>query len=62
MLAAAGARRPVIRRWPASLVQAAPCLPASETPRALSVLHTAVGTASVSGGGWRTRSGLAGAA
>ena len=25
-LGAAGARRPVIRRWPASIVQAAPCL------------------------------------
>jgi len=58
LLAAAGARRPVIRRWPASLLQAAPCLPASELPGPLTAVHVAAGVASLVGGGW---SGLAGA-
>lgn len=39
VLAAAGARRPVIRVWPRSILQAAPSLPASETPGALTVVH-----------------------
>jgi len=47
VLAAAGARRPVIRRWPASIVQAVPCLPASEAPGALSALHAALGLGSL---------------
>lgn len=55
LLAAAGARRPVIRRWPLSVVQAAPCLPASEVPGAVSLLHAAAtGGAALAGGpaGW----------
>ena len=51
LLAAAGARRPVIRRWPASVVQAAPCMPASETPGATSAaLGIAGGAAALAGG------------
>jgi acetyl esterase/lipase len=59
LLAAAGARRPVIRRWPASIVQAAPCMPASEAPGATSVaLGIAGGAAALAGGA----PGLVGAA
>jgi acetyl esterase/lipase len=61
VLAAAGARRPVIRNWPASVLQAAPCMPASETPWALSLGHAAVAAASLGGGGRRRPSGIAGA-
>lgn len=50
-LAAAGARRPVIRRWPLSLLQAAPCMPASEAPGPMSVLHAATGLGSLLRGG-----------
>ncbi|GAA2568186.1 alpha/beta hydrolase [Pseudonocardia hydrocarbonoxydans] len=50
-LGAAGARRPVIRRWPASIVQAAPCLPASEAPGAMTVLCGVLGVASAVAGG-----------
>lgn len=51
LLAAAGARRPVIRHWPASVVQAAPCMPASEVPGATSVaLGIAGGAAALAGG------------
>lgn len=57
--AAAGARRPVIRRWPLSIVQAAPCLPASEAPGVLGAVHAAAGVAALARGGSR---GLAGAA
>lgn len=51
VLAAAGARRPVIRKWPASILQAAPCFPASEAPGALTALHAAVGGFSLVRGG-----------
>lgn len=51
VLAAAGARRPVLRRWPSSIVQAAPCLPASELPGVLMAVQAAVGgLAAVRGG------------
>ncbi len=59
VLAAAGARRPVIRRWPASIVQAAPCLPASEVPGVLTAVHAVAGAGALLAGG---RSGLAAAA
>lgn len=62
VLAALGARRPVIRRWPWSLAQVVPCLPASEVPGPLSVLFGAVGAASLLGGGWRSPTGIAAAA
>ncbi|WP_300011797.1 alpha/beta hydrolase [Pseudonocardia sp.] len=62
VLAAAGARRPVIRTWPASILQAAPCLPASETPGALSLVHAAIGAAALRDGGGRRPAGLAAAA
>lgn len=62
VLAALGARRPVIRRWPFSLAQAVPCLPASEMPGPLSLLHGAVGAAALLGGGWRSPAGIAAAA
>lgn len=52
VLAALGARRPVIRRWPASVVQALPCLPASEVPGAMSVLHGVAGVAAALSGAW----------
>lgn len=55
VLAAAGARRPVIRRWPASILQAGACLPYSELPALMSALHAGVGVASA------LRGGLAGA-
>lgn len=60
-LAAVGARHPVIRRWPASIVQAAPCTVASEAPVVQSVAHIAAGLASLARGGWRRPAGLAGA-
>lgn len=41
LLAAAGARRPVLRRWPYSILQAVPCTPASESPRPLVVAYAA---------------------
>ncbi len=50
-LAAAAARRPVIRRWPLSIAAAAPSLPASEMPGLLTALHSAVGVASLLRGG-----------
>lgn len=50
--AAAGARQPVLRRWPLSVLQAVPCLPASEAPRALSALHAVVGAVSLLSGGF----------
>jgi len=50
-LGAAGARRPVIRSWPASIVQAAPCLPASEAPGAMSLLCGALGVTAAAAGG-----------
>ncbi|GAA3235729.1 hypothetical protein GCM10017691_33360 [Pseudonocardia petroleophila] len=59
VLGAAGARRPVIRRWPASIVQAAPCLPASEFPGAVSLLAGAAGVGAALAGG---PAGLAAAA
>lgn len=59
VLAALGARRPVIRRWPASIVQAAPCLPASEVPGAMSVLHGVAGVASALSGAWAGAAGHA---
>jgi acetyl esterase/lipase len=43
VLAAAGARRPLVRRWPASLLQAAPCLPSSEAPQVLAAAHAGLG-------------------
>lgn len=61
-LAAAGARRPVIRRWPASVVPAVLCTPASELPGPMSVLHGVAAVASVLRGGWRSPAGLVGAA
>ncbi|MGH3613275.1 MAG: alpha/beta hydrolase [Pseudonocardia sp.] len=62
LLAAAGARRPLIRRWPVSIIQAGPCTLASELPGLLAVAHgAAVAVALVRGGG-RRRDGLAGAA
>jgi acetyl esterase/lipase len=51
VLAAAAARRPVIRRWPASIVQAVAGTPASEAPRLLIALHSAVGVAALVRGG-----------
>lgn len=51
VLAAAGARRPVLRRWPSSIVQAAPCLPASELPGVLMAAQAAVGGLAVLRGG-----------
>jgi acetyl esterase/lipase len=56
VLAAAGARRPLVRRWPASVLQAGPCLLASELPGALSAVHAGVGALAL------LRGGLAGAA
>ena len=50
-LAALGVRRPLITRWPASILQAAPCTPASEAPAAMLLLHTALGLASLVAGG-----------
>lgn len=47
VLAAAGARRPVLRRWPASLVQAVPSGFASEVPGPVSAVHAAVGLAAL---------------
>ncbi|GEL18097.1 alpha/beta hydrolase [Pseudonocardia asaccharolytica] len=58
VLTAAGARTPVIRRWPASIVQAAPCLIASESPGAQSLVHAAAGLAALTRGGWRRPAGL----
>ncbi|WP_219413644.1 alpha/beta hydrolase [Pseudonocardia nigra] len=51
VLAAAGARRPVLRRWPASLAQMLPCLPASEAPGPLTAAHAALGALSLARGG-----------
>ena len=51
VVAAAAARRPVIRRWPMSIAAAAPSLPASEAPGLLTALHSAVGVASLLRGG-----------
>ncbi len=51
VVAAAAARRPVIRRWPLSIAQAAPSMPASEAPGWLVALHSAVGVASLLRGG-----------
>ncbi|MDT7709434.1 MAG: hypothetical protein QOG20_5041, partial [Pseudonocardiales bacterium] len=45
VVAAAGARRPLLRRWPVSMAQAAPCLPASEAPGVLTAVHAAIGVA-----------------
>lgn len=56
VLAAAGARRPVLRRWPLSIAQAAPCLPASEAPGPMSGVHAATALVSL------LRGDLAGAA
>ncbi|MCW0211951.1 MAG: alpha/beta hydrolase [Pseudonocardia sp.] len=56
--AAAGARRPVITRWPVSIGQVAPCLPASEAPGPTAALLAAVGLAAL---GTRTRLGYLGA-
>lgn len=50
LLAAIGARRPTLRRWPFSLLQAVPCTPASEEPRALLAAHLALGLLSLAGG------------
>jgi acetyl esterase/lipase len=51
VVAALGVRRPVITRWPASILQAAPCTPASEAPGATMLLHAALGLASLAAGG-----------
>jgi acetyl esterase/lipase len=51
VVAAAGARRPLLRRWPVSIAQAAPCLPASEAPGVLTAVHAAIGVAAFLGGG-----------
>ncbi|NMI01630.1 alpha/beta hydrolase [Pseudonocardia acidicola] len=60
-LAAAGARAPVIRQWPASLIQAAPCTVASEVPSVQTAMHVAAGLAALRRGGWRRPAGIAGA-
>lgn len=39
LVAAAGARYPVVRRWPLSVAQMVTCLPASEAPERLGALH-----------------------
>ncbi len=51
VLAAAGARRPVLRRWPLSIVQAVPCLPSSELPGVLMTVQAAVGGLALLRGG-----------
>ncbi len=60
LLAAGGARRPVVRVWPRSLLQAAPSLPASEVPGALTAVHAAAaGAALLSGGPLGVAAGVA---
>lgn len=54
LLAAAGARRPVIRRWPLSIIQAAPSFLASETPGALAGVHVAAAATALFGRGPRS--------
>jgi acetyl esterase/lipase len=51
VLAAAGARRPVVRRWPLSILQAVPCTPASETPALLAAAHVLAGAVALVRGG-----------
>lgn len=51
VVGAAGARRPVLRRWPASILQAAPCLPSSEMPGVLTAVQAGVGALALLGGG-----------
>lgn len=51
VLTAAGARRPVLRRWPASIVQAVPCLPASELPGVLMAANVGIGGLALLRGG-----------
>ncbi|WP_214371238.1 alpha/beta hydrolase [Pseudonocardia sp. H11422] len=60
-LAAAAVRTPVIRRWPVSILQAAPCAPASEVPSVQSAVHAVAGLAALARGGWRRPDGIAGA-
>lgn len=50
LLAAFGARRPVLRRWPVSILQAVPCTPASEAPRPLLATFAALTLFAVSRG------------
>lgn len=50
LLVAAGARRPLLRRWPVSVLQAVPCTPASEAPRPLLAAYTALTLLAVSRG------------
>lgn len=47
LLAAAGARRPVVRRWPFSVAQMITCLPASEAPERLAIVHLGAGLLAV---------------
>src|SRR5689334_4080367 len=47
VLAAAGARRPVLRRWPTSVAQMAACTPASEMPVADALAHAALAAGGV---------------
>lgn len=57
--AAVGARRPVITRWPLSIGQVAPCLPASEAPGPTGAVFGTVGLAALA---TRTPLGYAAAA
>jgi acetyl esterase/lipase len=57
--AAVGARRPVITRWPLSIGQVAPCLPASEAPGPTGAVFGTVGLAALA---TRTPLGCAAAA
>lgn len=51
VVTAVGARHPVLRRWPSSIVQAVPCLPSSELPGVLTAVQAGVGALALLRGG-----------